>query len=348
MRAAYCRYILRFREPATTSRATMLEKETYFIKLWEESDPERFGIGECALFRGLSHDDRPDYQQLLEDFCRKLSRGEEPSSECSSILFGYDTALADLLRGGTREIFPTGWVQGKESIPINGLIWMGTAREMLSRVQEKIDRGFRCLKLKIGGIDFDQELRIIKDIRQRFAKEELELRLDANGAFTPENALERLETLSSYSIHSIEQPIRQGQYPQMARICRESPIPIALDEELIGIRTLEEKRSLIECLRPSYVILKPALCGGLAQAREWIDLARETSTGWWITSALESNVGLNALAQLSSASGVEMPQGLGTGGLYLNNIPSPIAQEGSGLRYDPNKNWDFSSLQWRI
>ena len=249
------------------------------------------------------------------------------------MLFGLETALQNL-HAGSAKLFETPFGRGEEGIPINGLVWMGTFEEMLSRMEEKMRAGFRCIKLKVGAIDFEQELSLIRRIREQFTKEQIELRVDANGAFKPEEALRRLEQLARYDLHSIEQPIRQGQWDQMARLCRESPLPIALDEELIGVNDLEQKAQLLNIIKPAYIVLKPSLHGGMAGCREWIETARQHDVGSWITSALESNVGLNAIAQFCSSvygDHITMPQGLGTGQLFTDNIPMPLEIRGDQL-----------------
>lgn len=347
MKASYCRYILNFKQPAITSRATMLEKETFFIKLWHEDCPDVYGIGECALFRGLSSDDTPDYSSILSDLCHCINQGKLfDVSAWSSIRFGYETALLDLRNGGRRLIFPSEWSEGQGEIPINGLVWMGSKDEMFRRINEKLRAGFRCLKLKIGGIDFEKELELLRYIRDSFSPSVLEIRLDANGAFSMDNALERLDRLSEFTIHSIEQPIKPGQWDGMAEICEKSPIPIALDEELIGIHDARIMQELLFKIKPNYIILKPALCGGFSGASSWIEQASPLGIGWWVTSALESNIGLNAIAQRVATLDTEMPQGLGTGNLYLNNIPSPLVQERDILRYDINKGWKIPDMHW--
>lgn len=345
LKARYCKYELQFKQPAITSRSVMTRKETYFIKIWDEESPGIYGIGECALFRGLSSDDTPYYEKVLARACDTINEVDVRILQgFSSIRFGIETALRDLHGGGRRMIYDTPWSHGDSVIEINGLVWMGTEDEMLSRIDEKITAGFRCIKLKVGGIDFDRELTLIKHIRGSFSPEELELRLDANCAFTPANAMSRLEALAPYSIHSIEQPLPVRSWVETARLCMMSPIPIALDEELIGVNITARKRQLLEVYRPQYIILKPSLCGGLTGAYEWIELAREMNVGWWITSALESNIGLNAIAQFASSFDLEMPQGLGTGNLYTNNIPSPLTQESDYLKYDTSKEWHLSNL----
>lgn len=323
LRASWEPYRLRFNFLARTSRQAMRVKDTYFVRLWDDACPEVVGLGECALFRGLSADDVPDYEERLSRACANPASASE--SGCSSIICGFEMAQANLRQGGGKLYFPSAYTEGQSEITINGLVWMGPWRTMLSRIREKLDAGFRCVKIKIGGIDFDDELDLLRRIRQRFGPDDVMLRLDANGAFSPANALHRLDRLAAYGIHSIEQPIRAGQPDEMARICASSPIPIALDEELIGERTDEEKRQLLSHVRPQYIILKPSLCGGFDHADAWITAAEQAGIGWWATSALESNVGLNAIAQWLTAAhpaATTIPQGLGTGALYSNNTPS--------------------------
>ncbi len=348
LKAQYSKYILDFKSPARTSRETMNHKKTYFIKVFDEVDPTTFGIGECALFEGLSCDDVPDYEKVLADTCMRIN---DPDFEClrkfPSILFGVETAIMDLKHGAKRTPFPSPWSKGRGEITINGLVWMGSIEEMRERIKEKIEAGFRCLKFKIGGEDFDQEFGLLREVRKSFPVSDLEIRLDANGAFTPENALGRLDVLSGLQVHSIEQPIKAGQMMEMAEICRRSPIPVALDEELIGHSEAEDKYRLLETIKPQYIILKPALCGGFSGAMEWISIAELQSIGWWVTSALESNIGLNAIAQWVSTLDTSIPQGLGTGALYLNNIPSPLVQKNDYLTYDPARDWAIPEMTWR-
>jgi L-alanine-DL-glutamate epimerase-like enolase superfamily enzyme len=312
LKAVWTRYRLSFKFEAKTSRATMHYKDTYFVKVWRTSAPDIVGYGECALFKGLSADDVDDYEQRLTEVCRNP---ENSLPAYSSIRFGMETALADLNRGGNFNPFDCKWSRGLEQIPINGLVWMGDKETMAKRISEKLS--------------------------------DLEIRLDANGAFTKDNAMAKLDALSQFDIHSIEQPIKAGQPELMAQICKSSPIEIALDEELIGCRTSEEKEQLLTQINPRYIILKPALCGGLADADEWIALAQKYGIGWWATSALESNIGLNAIAQWLSARGYNMPQGLGTGELYHNNITSPIRLKGSSIAYNPELEWQLPTLAWQ-
>lgn len=346
-------YRLIFRQPAITSRSTMLDKETYFVRLCDSDCPDIYGLGECAVFRGLSEEDTPDYAQQLSSLVRAINNGDltpeyAAGAAVSSIRFGLETAIADLQNGGRRQPFPSAWSKGDSEITINGLVWMGTAQQMHRRITEKINAGFKCVKLKIGGIDFARELELLRYIRTSFPDDRLEIRLDANGAFTPENALQRLEVLASFNIHSIEQPIRQGQPVAMSRICRNSPIPIALDEELIGLHSDSEKRDILETIHPAYIILKPSLCGGFHEADKWISAATALNIGWWATSALESDIGLNAIAQWTSLHNTVMPQGLGTGALYTNNFISPLEQSGQTLRYNRLRKWIIPQLNWTV
>lgn len=344
IKAEWCRYTLVFNFLAKTSREEMRTKDTYFVKIYDTEQPEIFGIGECALFKGLSADDVPDFEYQLSQACRHPLEELPPMS---AIRFGFETAIADFRNGGNRLIVKNDWIKGNHPISINGLIWMGDKVEMIRRVQEKIAKGFKILKLKIGGIDFNQEMSILKSIRQRFDRSQLEIRLDANGSFTPENAISRLEHLSKFDIHSIEQPIKAGQIKAMHFICKNSPIPIALDEELIGFKSKDSKQEIFSQIGPQYIILKPALCGGFGQADEWIKLAGQNNVGWWATSALESNIGLNAIAQWVSTRHNTLAQGLGTSELYINNITSPLAMDGCRLNYRPQSKWIIPDLPWQ-
>lgn len=344
LKAEWCKYRLRFKFLAKTSREEMRVKDTYFVKIHDSDNPGIYGLGECALFKGLSSEDGADYEHILDTVCRTMP-AEVP--RISSIRFGFECALADLRNGGRRIIFDSDWQQGREGIDINGLVWMGDRDTMLQRIDDKIRSGFKVLKLKIGGIDFEEELSLLSYIRTAFKDSELQLRLDANGSFTADNALARLDRLSKFDIHSIEQPVAAGQRKLMKEICRRSPIAIALDEELIGYNATTEMESILDEIQPQYIILKPSLCGGFEKADEWIRLASERGTGWWATSALESNIGLNAIAQWVSAKHVTLPQGLGTGQLYDNNIASPLRLKGAHLYYDRQAEWDIPALPWQ-
>ena len=319
--------LLHFKQPAGTSRGVYTTRKIWLLTVEHDG---RTAIGECAPLPQLSCDDIPDYEAVLRRFCDIIeATGSIPYDEMRnypSMLFGVETALAQLSRTDGL-LYDTPFSHGEEGIPINGLVWMGTHDEMLSRLKEKLALGFRCVKLKIGAIDFAKELDLIQHIRKHFSREEVELRVDANGGFTPDVALERLQELARYDIHSIEQPIMAHQWSEMAQLCQLSPLPIALDEELIGVNSTDEKIRLLDTIKPQYIILKPSLHGGVAGTREWIALANERSIGSWITSALESNIGLNAIAQLAAdiyGLKITMPQGLGTGMLFTDNIPMPL------------------------
>ncbi|MDE6650980.1 MAG: o-succinylbenzoate synthase [Paramuribaculum sp.] len=349
LKAAYSPYTLNFNFKALTSRGALPVKDTFFIKIWDECSPNKFGLGECAIFKGLSKEDNPDYEQTLHNLCKSINRADEVDiGNWSSIKFGLETALNDFENGCLHTPFPGEFANGEKSITINGLVWMGSIEEMLQRAQRKLLEGFHCIKFKIGAEDFEQEIKLLEQIRKKFPPELIEIRLDANGAFTPKNALSRLDRLAPLSIHSIEQPIAVGKWESMANICESSPIPVALDEELIGTHSIIEKEQMLDFIKPSFVILKPSLCGGFIEAKEWIDTAVQREIGWWATSALESNVGLNAIAQWVANFGIGMPQGLGTGGLYTNNISSPLVLNNDKLFYDISKGWIFPELQWII
>ena len=328
LRCTLSEKILHFKQPAGTSRGVYTTRKIWLVHL---SDGQREGVGECAPLPDLSCDAMDDEQyasilnKVCEDFCQSGEIDYDSLRDYPSMLFGLETALLNLQNG--HRLFDTAFSRGEVGIPINGLVWMGNHEEMLQRLEEKLAKGFRCIKLKIGAIDFDQELDLIKRIRDRFSFHEVELRVDANGAFPYDEALYKLELLSQYNIHSIEQPIRQGQWAFMADLCRESPLPIALDEELIGVNDPDMKRHMLNIIKPRYIILKPSLHGGMSGCREWIDIARDMGIGSWITSALESNIGLNAIAQFASSvygDHITMPQGLGTGQLFTDNIPMPL------------------------
>jgi o-succinylbenzoate synthase len=349
LKTQFTPYHLIFKKPSGTSRGVLTTKETWFVKVWHDHSPEIFGLGECALFRGLGCDDRPEYEAVLQSLTPHLPPIDEirvKLRDFPSILFGLETALADLENGGKRIIFPSPFSEGKQSIRINGLIWMGTKEEMRAQIIDKIDNRFSCIKLKIGAIDFEAEIDLLKAIRGEFDAKTIELRVDANGAFSPNDAIHKLERLARLNIHSIEQPIKAGQWNELARLCAETPIPIALDEELIGVNISSKKKELLETIKPQYIILKPSLHGGFAGSEEWISLANQQNIGWWATSALESNIGLNAIAQWCYIQNNTMPQGLGTGQLYTNNIESPLTLEGENLYYLPKKRWDLNLIHF--
>lgn len=323
MKASYFRYMLQFKRPGGTSRGVLHEKETFILEI---EDQERKGVGECAVFRGLSFDDRPDYEEKLKWLCENIREDklylQEELKEFPSIWFGYEQAVLNLKHGGNL-YFPTEFTEGKAAVTINGLIWMGDISYMEEQIQDKLDKGFHCIKLKIG-VNWPSEHRILKQLREKFSAEQLELRVDANGGFGKEEAVTVLQQLADLEIHSIEQPVKAGNWEDMASLCAVTPTPVALDEELIGITDPLKKKKLLETIKPQYIILKPALVGGFIGSDEWISLAEELNIGWWITSALESNIGLNAIAQYTFTKKNPMPQGLGTGSLFTNNFESSL------------------------
>ena len=343
MKASFFPYRLEFKQASGTSRGILKSKETWFIKI---EDEHATGFGECGMFRGLSCDDRPDFESKLKWVCHHIDLGLEQLLieliDFPSIQFGLEMAFLDLLSDSSNVLFPSKFTSGKGSIPINGLIWMGDEQFMKSQIRSKIDAGFDCLKIKIGAIDFDTELSLIKAIRKEYDVETIELRVDANGAFSPLEAMEKLKRLSDFNLHSIEQPIRQGQHNAMAKLCAHAPLPIALDEELIGIHDVTKRSLLLQTINPQYIILKPTLVGGFSGSQSWIDLAEKQSVDWWITSALESNIGLNAIAQWTYQLNVNRPQGLGTGALYTNNIEAPLKIYNGRLIYAPSVKWTIN------
>lgn len=351
----YFPHNLRFKFAAGTSRGVLHDKKSWFI-IVEQSG--RQGIGEAGPLPGLSPDDRPDFEIQLKEICTKLQQMPLPATEeealalaeqlCGyqlpSIRFALETALLDWLHGGRRMIFRNDFYAGKKSIPINGLIWMGGLEEMRQRMHEKLEAGYSCLKMKIGALNFADECRILAEVRRHYSAKELVLRVDANGAFSPAEAMQKLEKLAQYDIHSIEQPIKAGQAREMHRLCRESPVPVALDEELIG-QPPHVQEELLKAIAPPYIILKPGLLGGIAASRQWIRMAEEQGIRWWITSALESNIGLNAISQFTAEYGVSIPQGLGTGQLYHNNVPSPLRINKGALAYRQDQPWDLEIFE---
>ena len=353
LKASYTKKTFRFNFDARTSRGEMKDKVSWFIKIWDERYPNVVGIGECGPLPGLSIDHRPDFEEKLSASLNLLAHfsskdiGVIPLNEIvpngyPSIVFGMETAIHDLSHGGKRMIFDNPFSHGKK-IPINGLIWMGDSEFMLRQIDEKISKGFTCIKLKVGGINFDLECDLLRHIRKRFSKDDVTLRLDANGAFTPDDVLQKLQTLAQFEIHSIEQPLKAG-LPLTEEVCRMSPIPIALDEELIGVEDQKSKAMLLERLKPQFIVIKPSLHGGISGTDEWIELAKDRSIGWWITSALESNIGLNAICQLAAQHSITIPQGLGTGMIYERNILSPLTVDKGAIYLDPRGEWDVSMI----
>ncbi|MGL4667081.1 MAG: o-succinylbenzoate synthase [Saezia sp.] len=339
-------YTLALKKPAATSRGTYQNRPVWYVVLTSSTNPEHVGIGECAPLFDLSSDYSEGYEQKLHSFAKRLEEVGcfdatfiEELRNCPSILFGFEVAwqhyqMQHQAQGWT--LWETPFSQGQMSIPINGLVWMASFDDMLRQVEEKLEQGFECIKLKIGAIDFEDELKLLQHIRKHFTAKDITLRVDANGAFSPNDALDKLKRLAELELHSIEQPIRAGQWEKMADLVQRTPLPIALDEELIGVYALEDKRQLLKVIQPQYIILKPTLHGGFVGSEEWINLAKEEQIGWWVTSAMESNIGLNAIAQWCAKLGCTLPQGLGTGQLYTNNIDLPLKIKQGQLWLDGN------------
>jgi len=338
--------MLEFKRPSGTSRGVMTVKETWFIILEENG---KKGIGECGILRGLSADDRNDYEEKLNWACQNIHLGEtalwEALLEFPSIQFGIEMAFLSLKSENPYLLFPSDFTNTTKSITINGLVWMGEASFMKQQIEEKLADGFNCIKLKIGAIDFQKELELLEFIRSHFSAEQIEIRVDANGAFALNEALDKLKQLSQFQLHSIEQPIKKGNIKAMKDLCESTPFPIALDEELIGVFSFEEKEKLLQDIKPQYIILKPSFVGGFRGTQEWVKLADKHNIGWWITSALESNIGLNAIAQWTFLQNSKMPQGLGTGALYNNNIYCPLEVSNGQLWYNNAKNWNSDFLE---
>src|SRR6267154_3993909 len=361
--ASVHKQVFQFAFEARTSRGPMRDKTSWFIRLWDDARPEVYGLGECGPLPYLSKELTPEFENVLTEFVegiqpKKLSLpaqgwgslnavrdffdSHKLSREHSSITFALETALLDLANGGSRLIFKNKFAEEKP-IPINGLVWMGGLDFMLQQVEIKIRDGYKCVKLKVGGLDFEKECDVLQYIRRKYFRDNIEIRLDANGAFKKDEALQKIQNLKRFQVHSIEQPIKPG-LPEMEALCRETPIPIALDEELIGVDQGEQKEALLKKLKPHFIILKPMLHGGLSGCDEWIQLAKKNNIGWWMTSALESNIGLNAIAQFTARFPIEIPQGLGTGQIYTNNFPSPL-EPARGFLYHQNKElWDLTNL----
>ncbi len=320
LQAAYKKYSLQFKSPVLTSRGSMTHKNGYFLEI---TDGKKTGVGECSFIEGLSIDNLENYEAALKNVCENIhdfiANPQQLLIEYPSIVFGLETALLDFNSTQKDVLFESDFTKGLKGIPINGLIWMGDENFMQQQIQEKIAQGFKCVKLKVGALDFDTELKIIEGIRKQFSKENIELRLDANGAFNANDVFQKLKTLAEYDIHSIEQPVKPKQFELMHEICASGIMDVALDEELIGVFNKEQRTVLLEKINPQYIILKPSLLGGFASCDEWIEIATRKNIGWWATSALESNVGLNAIAQWVFTKYSSMPQGLGTGGLFINN-----------------------------
>ena len=336
-------HTLFFHRPAVTSRDVLSERDVYFLLVHSE-DQETMGVGECAPLWGLSPESKPELERTISHWQNILSTPDllvSTLSRMSSLRFGLESAMRDLATGGRMMPFE---VDLSNKIPINGLIWMSDAPTMLEECRTKVEAGYTTIKFKVGALDFDDEVRLIRKVRQEFSHLDLDIRLDANGAFSPSQAMEKLDALSAFRIHSIEQPLKAGNQEEMARLVEKTPIAIALDEELIGVHSIEKKTLLLDAIQPHYLVLKPTLHGSFSGCDEWIDLAEKRNIGWWATSALESNIGLNAIAQWVLTKKITLPQGLGTGGLFTNNIDSPWVAEAGMLRYDASLSWNLKPL----
>jgi o-succinylbenzoate synthase len=343
MKANYKKYVLNFKNASGTSRGILHTKETYFLQI---SDGANFGIGECAVFKGLSVDDVPEYESKLQWLCNHIQLGKSELLakliEFPSIQFGLEQAFLSLKNQDRFTLFPSKFTESSDHITINGLVWMGSETFMKQQIKDKLNTGFTTIKLKIGAIDFKTELSLLKSIRKEYNANEITLRVDANGAFKPKEALEKLRYLSDLELHSIEQPIAVNQWEELAELCAKTPLPIALDEELIGVFRKQDKERLLKKIKPQFIILKPSLIGGIQGSNEWISLAEQQKIDWWITSALESNIGLNAIAQYTYSLKNSLPQGLGTGSLFTNNIEAPLRVENGNLLYDNRLKWQFN------
>lgn len=338
--ASYKKHRLKFRFLAGTSRGTMSERDTYFVHLSKKSSNDKneqiIGTGEISPLFGLSIDFLPNLESIIADVCKRIENATINTLEdildlipasLPAVRFGFETAFLDLQNGGKRIIYKNDFSLNQKSIPINGLVWMGDFEFMQTQLEEKLEQGFSCIKLKIGAIDFEKECKLLELIRNRFDENQITIRVDANGAFAANEALQKLEILSNYAIHSIEQPIMANQWYEMKNLCKNTPLPIALDEELIPLVNLEDKKRMLDYIKPQFLIFKPTLLGGLQKTAEWIELCKERNIDWWITSALESNIGLNAICQFVANYNPKIPQGLGTGKLYHNNIESNLEIE---------------------
>ncbi len=359
LQAKALHYTLEFKFPAGTSRGVLKEKRTYFIKIWDSKKPECIGWGECGPLSKLSIDDDENLLEHIEAILKKLEKNNLPKSteaifklafelagyDLPALRFALETALLDLKNGGQRKIFDNAFFNTSSKIPINGLIWMGHMEAMLLQISDKIIEGFDCIKMKVGSLDFEKEIDILHYIRRKYYTQDIMVRVDANGFFKPEDVMYKLDAMARHKIHSIEQPIQAGQYDLMAQLCAKSPIDIALDEDLIGINTKADKEALLKKIKPQYIIIKPTLIGGIQSSMEWIEIANKLNIGWWITSALESNIGLNAICQLAAETNAINYQGLGTGKLYHNNIDSPLTIEKGHIYYNTKLEWNLKIIE---
>ena len=344
--------ILHFNMPAGTSRGVLTEKASWYILLKDAATQRLQAIGECSPIPNLSIDKISRIEKVLDQVCQDFQPNKflhSPlASQFPSLAFGVESALLDLQNPEDGILFPSAFTEGQSYIPINGLIWMGDTDFMRQQIKSKLEENYACIKIKIGALDFEQECAILADIRKEFSSDSLDLRVDANGAFTPETALQKLERLAAYNLHSIEQPIAAGQWQAMAELCKQTPVPIVLDEELIGVSDSDKQAQLLNAIQPQYIILKPSLLGGFQQAENWIALAEQRNICWWVTSALESAVGLSAIAQWTASlenRNKAMAQGLGTGKIYWNDLSSPLCLQGDRLYYKKHLNLSFKRVK---
>ncbi len=333
LNAAYRPYQLTFKSPVLTSRGSMSVKNGFFL---EVNDEDFMAVGEVSIIEGLSLESLADAELCLDELVASINSGvsinEKRLLQCPSVKFAYECIQLQLKHKSSHILFESDFTLRNKPIPINGLIWMGDIDFMLSQMQEKLKAGFKCIKLKIGALPFNQEIEIISELRKQFTENEIELRLDANGAFTSADVFQKLEKLAGYHIHSLEQPVKHGQPELMSEVIKFSPIPIALDEELI-YWPKDKKADLLAAVNPAYLVLKPGLLGGFSECDDWITLAESFNVYWWATSALESNIGLSAIAQWVATKPITLVQGLGTGGLYINNVSSSLRLAGPNLYF---------------
>ena len=344
MKANFFKHTVNFISPGKTSRDVLKQKDSWFVVI---EHLKNYGIGECSIIPGLSIDNTHQIESKLKQVCDDISNGKEINyqdyDQFPALKFAVETAYKSLEGFNSPfRLFNSDFTNSGKGIQINGLIWMGEISFMQQQIKSKLNNGFNCLKLKVGSLEFESEINMLKNLRKEFSKKDLEIRLDANGAFSKDTALEKLKGLSDFSIHSIEQPIKPKQYDEMAKICELSPIPIALDEELIGVNLSSEREKLLDTINPHFLILKPSLLGGFKDSNEWINFAKKRNIKWWATSALESNLGLNAIAQWVSTKEIKLRQGLGTGMLFSNNIQSPLEIKGDRLFLNNDINWDLN------
>ena len=362
LKAVFSKHTLDFKFEAGTSRGVLSHKDSYFVKIFDHENPSVFGLGECSPLKGLSIDDRPDFDLQLLSICENFNTldlevypwnlniilDQVLDKSFPSIVFAFETAMLDLMNGGKRVVFNNSFAKADRTININGLVWMGNRDFMIKQIDEKLEAGYDTIKIKVGAIDFNKECEILAYIRERYDESKITLRVDANGAFSIHEVFDKLQKLAEFKLHSIEQPIKQGNEDLMAELCQNTPIPIALDEELIGVREYTDKYKLLKKIMPQFIILKPTLVGGFQQCREWIENANRLKIGWWMTSALESNVGLNAITQFTAEFNNNLPQGLGTGQLYHNNIPSPLEISQGKIFHNAQNAWDLGVLEFLV